>query len=67
MKTCVDPEGEKCEDEDLSHQPDGCVCPEGMLMSGKLCVTPDRCGCMHRGVYIQVRVTVTEYYKGQYI
>ena len=57
MKTCSDPEGRKCRNEDLSKQPDGCVCPEGMLMSGRKCVDPDQCGCTYRGQYVEVGVS----------
>ncbi|NXL91183.1 FCGBP protein, partial [Alectura lathami] len=33
---------------------EGCACAAGLLLSGDKCVTPDACGCLHRGRFFQV-------------
>uniref|UniRef100_A0A8C0JFX7 VWFD domain-containing protein n=1 Tax=Chelonoidis abingdonii TaxID=106734 RepID=A0A8C0JFX7_CHEAB len=36
---------------------EGCVCDEGFVLSGDLCVPFSQCGCLHRGLYYQAAET----------
>uniref|UniRef100_A0A8C3KY79 VWFD domain-containing protein n=1 Tax=Chrysolophus pictus TaxID=9089 RepID=A0A8C3KY79_CHRPC len=41
-----------------SHCFEGCACPAGELFNGDECVTPDACGCLHRGRFFQIAETI---------
>ncbi|XP_041875838.1 IgGFc-binding protein-like [Corvus kubaryi] len=34
---------------------EGCPCDEGFVFDGDTCVSPELCGCLHRGHYLKVR------------
>ncbi|XP_050843022.1 IgGFc-binding protein-like isoform X2 [Serinus canaria] len=38
---------------------EGCQCDEGFVFDGDTCVSPERCGCLHRGRYLKAGETVT--------
>uniref|UniRef100_A0A8C0U059 IgGFc-binding protein-like n=1 Tax=Cyanistes caeruleus TaxID=156563 RepID=A0A8C0U059_CYACU len=38
---------------------EGCQCDEGFVFDGDTCVSPERCGCLHRGRYLKDHVCVT--------
>lgn len=41
-----------------THCFEGCACPAGELLNGDECVTPDACGCLHRGRLFQIAETI---------
>ncbi|KAM4752667.1 alpha-tectorin-like [Cyanocitta cristata] len=38
---------------------EGCQCDEGFVFDGDTCVSPERCGCLHRGRYLKAGEIVT--------
>ncbi|KAI3383359.1 hypothetical protein SNEBB_004071 [Seison nebaliae] len=44
-KTCIDPEGDDCDEDIITQTSEGCECIDGYLWHDRRCVERDNCGC----------------------